>query len=67
LFHNALRNSASPNSEMRRWRRIGKGFPLDSHYFLRAFLGAEKGVVESVQTSFPLPRRWSDSRSTLFS
>ena len=43
LFHNALRNSASPNSEMRRWRRIGKGFPLDSHY-LKGFFKGGKGV-----------------------
>ncbi len=32
---------------MRRWRRIGKGFPLDSHY-LKGFLRAEKGVGSSL-------------------
>ena len=32
---------------MRRWRRIGKGFPLDSHYF-KGFLRAEKGVGSSL-------------------
>ncbi len=41
-FHDAPRNSASPNSEMRRWRRIGKGFPLDSHYFQRAYEGRKR-------------------------
>ena len=41
-FHDAPRNSASPNSEMRRQRRIGEGFPLDSHY-LKGFFKGEKG------------------------
>ena len=31
-FHDAPRNSASPNSEMRRWAHCGR-VPLESHYF----------------------------------
>ena len=58
LFHNALRNSASPNSEMRRWRRIGKGFPLDSHY-LKGFFKGGKGVGSSL-SEFPLPATQRD-------
>ena len=37
-FHDAPRNSASPNSEMRRWRRIGDASP-----WIPIFLRAKRG------------------------